>query len=217
MAVRGDHHLVRNGFPDGSDQFAELSGERVADRVGDVDGGGAGLHGCPHHVQQEPQLGPRRVLGGELHILGVCAGPANAGHGGGQDVGLRHPEHGVHVDVAGGDEHVQPRRRGRADRLPRRIDVAVVRAAERRDDGALRDLCDATDCVELSGGGGGKPGLDDVHAQACELFGDLELLAGTQRDAGSLLAVAEGGVEEPYVVRHRNHLRCRRRRSGRRT
>jgi hypothetical protein len=42
-------------------------------------------------------------------------------------------------------------RRRRADRLPRGVDVAVVRAAERRDHRALDDLGDAPDRVQLAG------------------------------------------------------------------
>ena len=40
----------------------------------------------------------------------------------------------------------------------------------------------------------GKPGLDDVDAEARELLGDLELLGGVERDARRLLAVAQRGV-----------------------
>ena len=42
-----------------------------------------------------------------------------------------------------------------------------------------------------------EPGLDDVDAEPRELLGDLELLAARERDAGRLLAVAQGGVEDP--------------------
>ena len=44
----------------------------------------------------------------------------------------------------------------------------------------------------------GKPGLDHVHLQAGELVGYLDLLLHGEGDAGRLLAVAEGGVEDLY-------------------
>ena len=47
-----------------------------------------------------------------------------------------------------------------------------------------------------------EPGLDDVDAEARELLGDLELLADVERDAGRLLAVAQGRVEDLHRVHH---------------
>ena len=41
-----------------------------------------------------------------------------------------------------------------------------------------------------------EPGLDDVDPEARELLGDLELLADVERDAGRLLAVPQGRVED---------------------
>ena len=48
----------------------------------------------------------------------------------------------------------------------------------------------------------GKPGLDHVDAEPRELLGDLELLAHVERDAGRLLTVAQGGVEDLHVLGH---------------
>ena len=47
----------------------------------------------------------------------------------------------------------------------------------------------------------GKPGLDDVDAQARELVRDLQLLLHVQRDAGRLLAVAQRRVEDVHAIR----------------
>ena len=49
---------------------------------------------------------------------------------------------------------------------------------------------------EVSGGGRGEPGLDHVHAETLELLRDLRLLVRLQRDAGRLLAVPQGRVED---------------------
>ena len=56
------------------------------------------------------------------------------------------------------------------------------------------------DGLEVAGRGDREAGLDDVDAQARELVGDLELLAGVERDAGRLLAVAQRRVEDQYSV-----------------
>ena len=41
-----------------------------------------------------------------------------------------------------------------------------------------------------------EAGLDDVHAQGVELTSQLQLLLDAHREAGRLLTVAEGGVED---------------------
>ena len=71
VAVDADDHLV-----DAADvllQMADgggvLARHRVADRVGDVDRGGAGLDGPLDDLGQEVQLGAGGVLGRELDVL----------------------------------------------------------------------------------------------------------------------------------------------------
>jgi hypothetical protein len=57
-------------------------------------------------------------------------------------------------------------------------------------------------CPEVTGRRDREPRLDDVHAQSGELHGDSHLLVGIEGDAGGLLAVSEGAVENPYSVFH---------------
>src|SRR5215213_7878240 len=84
-----------------------------------------------------------------------------------------------------------------------------MRTREAADDRALDLTRDRPHGLEVAGRGDREAGLDDVHAQARELMGDLELLARVQRDARRLLAVAQGGVEDDYsVVRHVAPLGC---------
>src|SRR5262249_22753951 len=71
VAVDAEDHLV-----DAADVLLQvgdgrgvLAGDGVADRVGDVDGGGAGLDGLLDHLGQEVQLGASGVLGRELDVL----------------------------------------------------------------------------------------------------------------------------------------------------
>jgi hypothetical protein len=49
--------------------------------------------------------------------------------------------------------------------------------------------------LKIPPGGYGKPGLDDVDAELVELPGDDDLLLRGQGDAGGLLTIPEGGVE----------------------
>ena len=104
------------------------------------------------------------------------------------------------VDVGRRQERVDARALAVADRLPCAIDVGGVGARQTADDRALDLAGDRLDRLEVAGRGDREAGLDDVDAEARELLGDLELLAGVQRDAGRLLAVAQRRVEDEDAV-----------------
>ena len=95
-------------------------------------------------------------------------------------------------------------------RLPGPVDVLEPGAGQAGDDRALHRLGDGLDRLEVAVAGDREPGLDDVDPEARELVGDLELLADVERDAGRLLAVPQGRVEDQDLV-HRgpSSLVCR--------
>lgn len=93
--------------------------------------------------------------------------------------------------------------------LPGSINVSLIASREATDDrhvavlpdGRVPDLDgDGAHGVEVVGGGGREPGLDDVDAEAGELARDDELLGAGHGGPGGLLPVAEGGVEDADVV-----------------
>ena len=53
----------------------------------------------------------------------------------------------------------------------------------------------------------GETGFDDVDTQCVELTRKLDLLSWTQREARRLLAVTQGGVENPYLFHPYPHSR----------
>jgi len=121
----------------------------------------------------------------------------------------------LHVDVAGGDEGVDPGPSRVAHGLPRRVDVLPVAPREATDDRHVRGVgatvvpggCGVADLdgdgahgVEVVGGGSREPGLDDVDAEAGQLARDDELLRARHRGARGLLPVAQRGVEDSHVV-----------------
>jgi hypothetical protein len=118
----------------------------------------------------------------------------------------------LHVNVAGGDEGVDPGAARVAHGLPRRVDVPPVAPREAADDrhvdggvlpGGRRvaDLDgDGAHGVEVVGGGGREPGLDDVDAEAGQLARDDELLGARHGGARRLLPVAQRGVEDAHVA-----------------
>ena len=67
-------------------------------------------------------------------------------------------------------------------------------------------LGDGGDGREVALGGHGKAGLDDVHAQIFKGVGHGELFLRGHAAAGGLLAVAQGGVEEDYVIWVLSHV-----------
>ena len=72
VTVGRDHDVVGNGLADGPHQLAELAGRRVAHRVRDVDRGGPARDRDAEALQEEVELGPGRILRGELDILRVA-------------------------------------------------------------------------------------------------------------------------------------------------
>ena len=56
-------------LPDSRDQFGELGRNGVAHRIGNVDGGCAGLDDSFQNFAKKTDVRSRRVLGRELHVL----------------------------------------------------------------------------------------------------------------------------------------------------
>ena len=105
------------------------------------------------------------------------------------------PKLPLHVDRGRREEDVDPRAAGAREGLGCGVDVLGLRAAERRDGGALGGIGDRADALEVSGRRDGEPRLDHVDPEALELLRDLDLLVGRKRDPRRLLAVAQRGVE----------------------
>jgi hypothetical protein len=116
-----------------------------------------------------------------------------------------------HVEVPGlaedGDD-------GRA-RLHQRLDVAVVLrphpgppgGAERRDLGGLEHrVLHALEEAQVLRVGAGPAALDVVDAERVEALGDAHLVLHREGHALALGAVAEGGVVDLDLSRHRGHI-----------
>ena len=83
-----------------------------------------------------------------------------------------------------------------------RAAVDVLRRGARKPahDRVLGALGDLVDRGEVALRGDREAGLDDVDAHGVEQLGDFELLLMRHGGAGTLLAVAQGGVEDDDAV-----------------
>ena len=86
-----------------------LAGHGVADGVGDVDRGGAGLDDALDDLGEEVELGAGGVFGRELDVVADGLGALDALDGPADDLVLGHLELELAVDGAGGQEDVDAR------------------------------------------------------------------------------------------------------------
>ena len=80
--------------------------------------------------------------------------------------------------------------------LPGAIDVSRVAASQPGDHRSPNFLGDQPNRPRVIIGRDRKPSFHHIHTQRLELPGELELLAGSEREPWGLLAVAQGGVED---------------------
>src|SRR5579859_1285157 len=88
------------------------------------------------------------------------------------------------------------------DSLPGAVYVGGVAAGDGADLGVGDAAGDEADGLELRLTGDGEAAIEGVEAHVGERTGDLELLFGKVVDAGGLLAVAQGGLEELHDAGH---------------
>ena len=173
---------------------------RVADGIGDVDRRGAGGQRGAHDLCHELRAGARGVLAGEFDVRDLRPGVGNSIAGLLDDLLGRHAELVLHVEVARRDEDMEAGTLSVLEGLPRRVDVALLRAIERRDRAAAYVLGHEANALNLAGRGHCEAGLNDVDAEPFELARDLQLLLRVQANARRLLAIAQRGVEDLDVI-----------------
>jgi hypothetical protein len=180
--------------------WSEFLRHRIADGVGNIDGGRAGLDRCFDATAEEVVLGARAVLARPLDIVGVAARARHRGDHHLVDLLRLELQLPLHVHRRGGEEGVDARLPRRLDGFAGAVDVVEAGAREAADHGVFGALGDLVDGGEVAIGRDRKAGLDDVDAHLVEELGDLELLLMRHGRAGTLLAVAQGGVENDDAV-----------------
>src|SRR3984885_10762238 len=173
VAVCGEDYVVNSrdaGFDQAEDRGVLLGGG-VADGVGDVDGGGAGLDGDGDHLEEELGVGAGAVLGGELDVFGKGAGEADRLGGLVEGLVAGDAKLALEMKVGGGEDEVDAVGGGGLDGPSGGLDVFTFAAGERGDAGAADLAGHRLDSREVAVGGDGKSGLEDIDAKGRDLVG----------------------------------------------
>ena len=197
MAMHREHRLVgiRHPLDQGAHEVGVFLRHGVADGVGNIDRGGAGLDHGLDDPAQEIHLAAGAVLGRPFDVVDLVARAGDVGDRGLQHLLRRHVELDPHVQRRGRDHGMDAAALGEFHRFRAAVDVLRMRARQAGDHGVLGAPGDLADRLEIAFGGDREAGLDDVDAHIVEHFGDLELFLEGHGGAGALLAVAQGGVE----------------------
>ncbi len=190
----------RNALAHFAEHLSVFFGRGVAHRVGHVDGGGAGLDGDAHHLDQKVAIGAGRVFRRELDIVDKRARQAHRFAGAIERFLAADLELVFEVQIARREEDVNARAVGKLQRPSGHLDVFILGAGQRRDARLANGLRDGGDGGEVALRGHGKSGLDDVHAQVFKGVSHGELFLRGHAATGRLLAVAQSGVEECNVI-----------------
>ena len=191
----GDSHtevVVAMGADDGlfdaldvglevGDDLAVLVGQDVADGIGDVQRGGAGLDYGGKDLVEEGKLAAAGILRRELNVIGECTGIGYRLDGHPEDFVGAHSKLVLHVNGRGCDERVDALARCGLEGLAGGLDIFCVCACQAADDGAGDGFGAEAGGLELSRRGYWKAGLD-VDAHLGQLLGDFEFSL-TESDA----------------------------------
>ncbi len=202
MTVHRDDDILQAGrqLVERREELRVLIGRGVADGVGDVDRGCAALNGDLEHLRGERRIRARGIHRAELHIVDEPLCLRDRSLGPLEHILARIAHLVLDVDIARRDERVDARAGSIGKRLASARDIGGLRAREATDHGPFDLSGNGLHGLKVAGAGDREAGLDDVDTKAGELLGDLQLLAGVQRDAGRLLAVAQRRVEDQNSV-----------------
>src|SRR6185437_14433020 len=104
------------------------------------------------------------------------------------------------VQVGRGEKNMQAGFGGRFEAAQRRIHIFLARTGEGCYTAAFDFRSYSARGVQISGRRDREARLENVHAQFLDLAGKLQLFLAIHREAGRLLAVSQGGVENLQYI-----------------
>ncbi len=198
MAVHRDGDVLDAAhlFPNGADQRRKFCGNGVADGVGDIQRGGAGFDHCFQHLAEIAHVGAGSVLRRELNLIAQGSRVADGLHCLTQRLLARNLQLELQMDIGRGQEDMDARPPGVAERFPSTINVLAGGARQPRDRGPAHPAGHRLHRAEVAVGRDGKTRLDHVHPEGLQVTRHQDLLFQAHAAAGRLLAVAERGIKD---------------------
>ncbi len=169
----------------------------VANRIGQIDGRGAGLSGGVGDFFEKLQFRSAGVLRGELDVIRVLARLMDRLDAQLDDRFFSLLELMVAMDFGSGAEDVDSRLSRMFHRLPGPRDVLWRAAGQAADDAARQLRRDRANGFEISLRADRKARLDDIDTHRFEMTGDLQFFRQRESRARGLLAVSQGRIENP--------------------
>ena len=210
VCVRAEDYVppARRAFDQLPEQRLILLRLRVADGVGDVERGRAGLNCHLQHLLEVLDVATPGILRTELDIAAQADRVLHHLAHRLQYLVARHAQLVLQMNVAGRNEGVDARPHGRFGGGKRPFDVHAVGAGQPGDhrrrqcaavladtDFAPDGLRHPVDRLPVAGAGNGKARLEDVDAQAGQLASQLQLFVVVQCCTRTLFTIPQGGVE----------------------
>jgi len=97
-------------------------------------------------------------------------------------------------------EELEARFGGMLDRTPGTVDVFLVSPRQAGNFRIFQLGRDLRDSLEITIGGSGKPGFDDIDAQFLELHGQTQFFSRIHAGPGTLLPIPQCGVKKFYSI-----------------
>ena len=183
------------------DYVSKMCWRGVADRVGDVDGCGAGGDGGFDDLAQKVDFGAGCVFGRKLDVVAVRFGTRDALDGATDDFFFVHFELEFAMDGARGEKDVNPHIVAVLQRFPRAVDIARVAAGQSADRRSRNGRGNFSHRLKIADRSDRKSGFDHVDSQLGQFLCHLQLFVEVHAATGRLLAVTQGGVEDGDLSR----------------
>ena len=185
-----------------TDHRAILVRGEITDRIGDVQRRGTRLDRHGHCLAEKQRVAAPRVHRRKLNIGAERAGKADHLADDRQTLLAGLPKLVFEMNVRGGHKGVDALLRGGLDGRPCFLNILAVGTGQSRNRGAIGGANLAGNLVNrrpIAGGRRREACLNNVHLQAGQLAGDLQLLLQGQRTTGGLLTIAQGRIKDAYM------------------
>ena len=204
VAVHAPDGLVAvgNTLTQGFDESAVQLRYGVANRIGNIDGGGAFFDDCFNNLAEKIHFTAISIFGAEFHIGAQAACLAYGHLGLFQHLLGRHAQFFLHMQGAGGDKGVDAATGSVFQCFASAGDIAFIGTRQRADRCILDGVGNGLHALEITVGAGRKACFDHVHAQALQLAGNADFFIARHAGAGRLFAVTQGGIENNDFVAH---------------